>query len=132
MATITELTAYLVAESVATAVGTDLFEDALPEDTPDTAMAVISTQGVASEKEFGAVGIGREFPSIQFLSRSASYATARANCELAHVALGKVDAESLSSTFYEYARPSSPFLLKVDDSGRPIYALNSTLAKDPS
>ena len=132
MATITEVTAYLVAKSVATAVGTDLFEDALPEAAPDTAMAVILTQGIASEKEFGLAGIGREFPSIQFLSRSASYATARANCELAHVALGQVDAETLSSTFYENATPSSPFLLKVDASGRPIYALNSTLAKDPS
>jgi hypothetical protein len=132
MATITEITAYLVAESVATGVGTDLFEDALPEASPDTAMAVILTQGISSEKEFGLAGNGREFPNIQFLSRAASYDTARANCELAHVALGKVDAESLSSTFYEFARPTSPFLLKVDDSGRPIYALNSSLAKEPS
>ena len=81
MATISEVTAYLVAESVATAVGTDLFEDALPEAAPDTAMAVILTPGIASEKEFGAAGNGREFPSIQFLSRAASYDTARANCE---------------------------------------------------
>ena len=132
MATITELTAYLVAESVATAVGTDLFEDALPEAAPDTAMAVILTPGIASEKEFGAAGNGREFPSIQFLSRAASYDTARANCELAHVALGKVDADTLSSTFYEYARPTSPFLLKVDDSGRAVFALNSTMAKATS
>jgi hypothetical protein len=132
MATIAEVTAYLIAESVATAVGTDLFEDALPEAAPDTAMAVIMTPGIASEKEFGSAGIGREFPSIQFLSRAASYDTARANCELAHVALGKVDADTLSSTFYEYARPSSPFLLKVDDSGRAVFALNSTMAKDPS
>ena len=132
MATITEITAYLVAEEVVTAVGTDLFEDSLPEAAPDTAMAVILTPGIASEKEFGAAGNGREFPSIQFLSRSASYATARANCELAHVALGKVDADTLSSTFYEYARPTSPFMLKVDDSRRVVFALNSTLAKDPS
>ena len=48
------------------------------------------------------------------------------------MAFGKVDAESLSSTFYEYAKPSSPFLLKVDDSGRPVYAMNSAFAKDPS
>ena len=132
MATITEITAYLVAEEVASAVGTDLFEDALPEATPDTAMAVILVQGIASDKDFGSTGIGREFPNIQFLSRAASYTTARENCEKAHVAFGKVDAETLSSTFYEYAKPSSPFLLKVDDSGRPVYALNSTFAKEPS
>jgi|TARA_R110000824_G_scaffold32908_7_gene106123 hypothetical protein len=127
-----EVTAYLVAESVASAVGTDLFEDALPEAAPDTAMAVILTPGQPSEKEFGSVGIGREFPSIQFLSRAVSYDTARANCERAHVALGKVDADTLSSTFYERADPTSPFIMDVDPSGRVVYALNAQLIKDPS
>lgn len=132
MATMAEVTAYLVAQSVATAVGTDLFEDALPETVPDTAMAVILTGGPAGEKEFGAAGIGREFPGIQVLSRAASYDTARANAQAASDALGRVDAESLSGVFYEQIEPTPPFLLKVDRSERPVYALNARLVKDPS
>tara|TARA_B100000949_G_C14207411_1_gene418753 strand:+ start:676 stop:1074 length:399 start_codon:yes stop_codon:yes gene_type:complete len=132
MATMAEVTAYLVAKSVATAVGTDLFEDALPEATPDTAMAVVMTGGPPGEKEFGLAGIGREFPGIQVLSRAASYDTARANCQAAYDALGEVDAETLTSTFYEMVEPTSPFLLQVDQSGRAVYALNAQIIKDPS
>lgn len=132
MATIAEVTAYLVSAGVATAVGTDLFEDALPETSPDTAMAVVMTGGRSSEKEFGSPGIGREFPQMQFLSRAVSFDTARANAQAAHDALGRVDAESLSSVFYESVNPSPPFLLKVDDNRRPVYVLNASIIKDLS
>ena len=131
MATIVEIADYLVAESVATAVGTDLFKDFLPE-TPDTAMAVVMTSGPASEHGFGQAEPWREFPRMQLLSRAMAYADARANCQDAHDALGKVQATTLGTTFYESIAPNAPFLLKVDATGRVIYALNAQITKELS
>ena len=132
MATIVEITDYLVAESVATAVGTDLFRDALPETSPDTAMAVVMTSGPPTEMGFGGPAGNREFPRMQFLSRAMAYADARANCQAAHDALGKVQATTLGTTFYEGIAPNAPFLLKVDATGRVIYALNAQITKELS
>ncbi len=126
-----EITDYLVAEGVATAVGTDLYEDFLPE-TPDTAMAVVLTSGPPSEQGFGQAAPWREFPRMQLLSRAVAYDAARATCQAAHDALGKVQATTLGTTFYESIAPTAPFLLKVDDTGRVIYALNAQIAKEPS
>ena len=131
MATIVEITDYLVAESVVTAVGTDLFKDFLPE-TPNTAMAVIMTSGPPSEQGFGQAEPWREFPRMQLLSRAMAYADARANCQAAHDALGKVQATTLGTTFYESIAPNAPFLLKVDATGRAIYALNAQVIKELS
>ena len=126
-----EIADYLVAESVATAVGTDLFKDFLPE-TPDTALAVVMTSGPPSEQGFGQAEPWREFPRMQLLSRAMAYADARANCQAAHDALGKVQAITLGTTFYEGIAPNAPFLLKVDATGRVIYALNAQITKELS
>ena len=131
MATIVEIADYLVAESVATAVGTDLFADFLPE-TPDTALAVVMTSGPPSEQGFGQAEPWREFPRMQLLSRAMAYADARANCQAAHDALGKVQATTLGTTFYESIAPNAPFLLKVDATGRAVYALNAQVIKELS
>ena len=131
MATIVEIADYLVAESVATAVGTDLFADFLPE-TPDTALAVVMTSGPPSEQGFGQAEPWREFPRMQLLSRAMAYADARANCQAAHDALGKVQATTLGTTFYESIAPNAPFLLKVDATGRVVYALNAQVIKELS
>ena len=131
MATISEIADYLVAEGVATAVGTDLYEDVLPE-TPDTAMAVVMTSGPPSEQGFGQAESWREFPRMQLLSRALAYADARTNCQAAHDALGKVQATTLGTTFYESIAPNAPFLLKVDATGRVIYALNAQITKELS
>ena len=131
MATIVEITDYLVAESVATAVGTDLFQDFLPE-TPNTALAVVMTSGPPSEQGFGQAEPWREFPRMQLLSRAMAYADARTNCQAAHDALGKVQATTLGTTFYESIAPNAPFLLKVDATGRVVYALNAQVIKELS
>ncbi len=132
MATISEITDYLVAEDVATAVGTDLFEDALPETTPNTALAVVLTSGPPTDLGFGGADANREFPRLQVLSRALSQDDARSNCQAAHDALCRVQATTLGTTFYESITPNAPFLLKVDDTERVVYALNAQVIKEPS
>ncbi len=46
--------------------------------------------------------------------------------------LGKVQATTLGTTFYESIAPNAPFLLKVDATGRVIYALNAQITKELS
>ena len=127
-----EITDYLVVAGVATAVGTDLFEDALPETSPDTAMAVVLTSGPPTEQGFGGPDANREFPRLQLLSRAVEHGDARATCQAAHDALCQVQAMTLGTTFYESITPNAPFLLKVDDTGRVVYALNAQVIKESS
>ena len=108
MSTITEVTDYLVAS------------------------AVVMTAGPPTEQGFGGAQANREFPRMQFLSRAMAHDTARSQCQAAHDALCQVQAMTLGTTFYESITPNAPFLLKLDASGRVVYALNAQVIKESS
>lgn len=130
---IDELAAFAVTNGVGT-LGTDLFRFALTA-SPDEQMALVPYSGLESEQAFGSDSLKWEFPRVQFVSRGpvGDERTAALNIDVAYKAFGKIAAETLSGTFYHSVtviRP--PFRLGMDDSGRPLYAMNLQIEKEVS
>lgn len=131
---IDEVTDYLIAENVVTAMGTDLFQNYLPDD-PDAALLVRETGGSPGEKGLGVVGLQFEHPAFQFLARGAADDpdTPRALCQAAKVAIAKIEATTLGSTLYLLANIlQEPFSLKQDEKQRWSFVFNAVLDKEPS
>ena len=133
MAVIDEVTAYLIAESVVTAMGTDLFTGVLPDD-PDAALLVNETGGSPGEKGFGVTGLQYENPSFQFLARGVAddYDTARALCKSAQTAMAKIGPKTLSGTIYLHATVlQEPTFIGQDALRRPRFTCNVVIQKEP-
>jgi len=128
-----ELAAYAVANSLGT-LGTDLFRFALTP-APDKQLAIIPYGGMESEQAFGSDALKWEYPRVQIISRGDvnDSRPAAQKAEDAYRAFGKISAETLSGTFYHRCTVlKPPFLLGVDDSGRPLFAFNCEFEKEVS
>ena len=131
MAFLDDLSTYLVAEGIGVA-GTTLFVGEVPP-TPDQCVFLIETAGLAAEGQFGSDDLLYEHPRFQVVSRDAkgNYEAARTKAQAAFLALGKVQAETLGTTFYHGLQViNGPFSLGPDKNERPRVAMNVQVHKD--
>ena len=132
MANVLDDLATRIATAISGTVGTDVFKSLLPA-TPDAAVAVIETGGMAPEKRFGTKGIEWERPAVQVIVRGApgDYETARTTCQTIFENVAEIETEDLSGTRYYLSEPlQNPFSLDRDEKSRPAVAFNCLFTKD--
>lgn len=124
-----EIGTYLQTQGVGT-LAVDLFLGRMPA-TPDTAMSVMEYGGLAPVKAMSATpgAAVLEMPSIQVLSRSANYTTARTRAESAYK---KLDGFSgvLSGVRYGFISANqAPFFIQRDENDRVWIGFNCLVSK---
>jgi hypothetical protein len=116
--------------------GTDLFRGQMPP-TPDAAVCLYETGGVAPIYSMGNTA-GQavvERPRVQVVVRGEQYGyeAARAIAQKAWLLLDKLPSRTINATRYLWGScAQSPFLMQVDEQGRPWLAFNADLMKDMS
>lgn len=98
-------------------VGTDLFQDILP-DAPDTATAALTFPGAKPDMAMGT--IVRERVNLQIQCRSLTFSTAEANVEAAFKALAGKKKTAPSGNPLWFDPVASPAKLKEDEKNRLI------------
>lgn len=105
---------------------------------PDAVCILYETGGAPPERAFGVVGVDTEMLGLQVVTRGApgDYAGPRAKIELIYRHLMKVEAMTLSGTYYKMIRASqSPFFFNRDLSKNPprvMFAVNFLCEKSLS
>ncbi len=118
--------------------GSNLFAGTLPPAAADGALDAALVDYFAtrpSEPAFGAADLKHEWPRIQVLVRGPQddIAAAMSMANGLYRGFGRVQAQTLSGTFYKQIRClQPPFFLKWDDNRRPIVAFNIEVEKDVS
>jgi Bacteriophage minor capsid protein len=136
MSFLDDLGLYLQTQGLGT-LGTDLFLGGLPVDVPsavqqDDVTALVETPGFPAQYVHDVAGISWEQPVVQILVRGAAhdYVSARTQAQAVFVALGQIQNQALSGTYYFWVLPlQSPFKLRDDDFGRPILSVQFRCAK---
>ena len=121
-----------IATAISGTVGSNIFKSTMPP-SPDAAVALYETGGLAPENRFGTKGIEWERPAVQIIVRGApnDYATARATIQTIYESIAEIETEELSGTKYFLSDPQqNPFALNVDEQQRPSVAFNVILTKD--
>jgi hypothetical protein len=132
MANVLDDLATRIATAISGTVGTDVFKSTMPT-SPDAAVALYETGGLAPEKRFGAAGVDWERPAVQIVVRGApgDYETARTTSQTIFENVAEIETEDLSGTRYYLSDPlQNPFALDVDEQDRPSVAFNLLLTKD--
>jgi hypothetical protein len=126
-----EIAAYLVAQGLGT-LDVDVFAVPFPFDAPDVALCVAERAG-NFEGTFGVSLSAAAFEDgdFQVISRGArdGIGASRTNIDLAKAKLHRLGPITLGSTPYYDIRCSSPFFLRYDEEGRPLWALNCVTEK---
>lgn len=123
-----ELSAYLLANTTGfvagpSTTGTQIWLNRFPENSEDTAVALYEAGGI--EPNYTYTGLNHERPSVQVISRSSSYATARSNANRIFSALSGIENSTLTGTEYVKVTPvQSPFDLGNDAGGRAMISCN--------
>lgn len=112
--------------------GTDLFLFEMPPESPDVAVAVIETGGLAPEFiHSNPTRQTYERPTFQVVARDPNPKTARTKAENIYKLLGSVVNTSLSGTRYLRIFPTqSPFRLGRDENDRALIACNYEAFKE--
>jgi len=134
MSITTELAALLIAEGFATARGTDVFTNMMPE-TPDTCVMVFRSGGLSPQGGFSVDGIFHERPGVQVRVRGGAFDddTPETAIDAIFNLFMKQFGETLSGTKYLSLIPSQPpFVLERDKRNRTVWAFNATSEKELS
>lgn len=133
-----EIATYLDASSTALTVGpttsaaTPIFKSRLPADVQATAIALFESGGRSPDYRMTST-VSFERPTIQVLSRSTSYPTARTNAELVFTLLSTLTNSTLTGTRYVRVTPAqSPFDIGRDPDERHLVSCNYLIEKEPS
>lgn len=106
--------------------------DAVP--APDTLAVLYETPGRGNGYSFStgaAATVEYESPSLQIISRSSSYATARSRAQTAYTILDGLAGQTLSGTLYlDFAAVQPPFSLGRDRNDRYLCAVNFLVRKE--
>lgn len=135
MSLLADMGDYLSSGGVGT-LATDLFLGQLPS-APDAAVCVYETGGIAPIYSMGNTA-GKavvERPRVQIVVRGAAYdyETARALAQKAWLLMDKMPARTVNAVSYKWASCiQSPFLMQVDEQGRPWIAFNADVMKEMS
>lgn len=113
--------------------GTDLFDVPFPHDAPDVATCVVDRPG-SYEGTFGASLSAAAFEEGEFQvitrgSREAVTAS-RAAIEAVKTALHRLGPIALGGKTYYDIRTSTPYFLRYDEEGRPMWAITGTTEKE--
>lgn len=130
MPVLNEIATYIAASSTATfsagphATKTQIFIGDFPEDQRNTLVAIFEPGGAPPVYTFGASPM-LERPTVQVISRSTSYATARTNAFTIYAILAAIKDATLSGTAYTRVTPSqSPADLGKDADDRHLISCN--------
>lgn len=129
MPVLNEIAAYIAATSTSFSAGPhatkiQIFIGDLPADQRDTAIALYESGGAPPVFTYGSSPLV-ERPTVQVVSRSTSYATARANATTIYNILAAIEGATLSGTAYTRVTPSqSPFDLGTDADDRQLISCN--------
>lgn len=136
MTVMAEVASYLVTTSTRFSAGASstaipLWMSQHPEGQPDTSVALFESGGPGPL--YTQNGLTIERPTIQIISRSSSYATARDNAQHIHDILAAVTNQTLGTTPYVTITPvQSPFSMGFDALERPLISCNFVVEKEPS
>lgn len=127
-----DVAAYLVAQSHASAVGTDIFVNQLP-DTPDEAISVYDTPGLESDQAFNDGSAGEAVlihPAVQVRKRHTDGDDAMDDALGIFNELDGLGKATLNSVDYEYIKANHmPYLLEIDEKRRPVVVCNYQLTR---
>lgn len=127
-----DVAAYLVSKSHATAIGTDIFVNHLP-DTPDEAIAVTDTPGLQSDHAFNDHAAGGAIllhPAVQIRKRDTDGDGAMDDAVLIFDELDGLGKTTLNSVPYEYIYADHmPYVLDVDEKRRTIVVCNFQMTR---
>lgn len=130
MTLVTDIAAYLVDQSVCTALGTDLFIMDLP-DTTDLITAVFQYAGQPPGNTFDSAY--DDHPGLQIRTRAAvdDLESGETRANAAYAALHGVANTSLSGTTYKLIEAlGSPGFIGYDEKGRPEWTQNFRVIKE--
>jgi len=129
-----DIATYLAAQALGT-LDTDIFASPFPFDAPDAAVCVAERAGTA-EGTFGASLSAAAFDDAEFqvIARGARDAvgTSRTKIENVRAKLHRLGPVTLSGVTYYDIRCSTPFFLRSDEEGRPLWCINCQTEKAPS
>lgn len=137
MAILNEIAAYVAAQTTSFSAGPhaskiEIWIGQFPADQRGTAVALFEPGGAPPVFTFGANPMV-ERPSVQVVSRSTSYATARTNAKTIYSLLAAVEDATLSGTVYTRITPSqSPFDMGMDPDDRHLISCNYIAEKEVS
>lgn len=132
--TLTELGVYLAGASLGLTVGTNLFYGPV-QDRPETTALVGLLPYFGSrpsEGQFGAAALAYEWPRVQVNVRGVpdGLEGALTMAESVYQALGQVQAQTLSTTFYhQITCLQPPYVLRYDAHRRPLVVFNVQIEK---
>lgn len=142
MAFLDEIARYIDKNSTTLTLATNLWKSWIPDKAPATSVLVLERGGIAPSRGLGSTsGPVFETPSVQVLSRSTSYQTARANAETIYRLLDKVANQTLyptsststGGTYYvSIDALQSPFPIGRDGSGAHQVSVNFLARKELS
>lgn len=136
MAVLDDLGTYLEAQGVGL-LGVSLFQGSIPQDAPhvaiqDSLIALIEVPGLPPVHVHTQTQATYEQPMVQVATRGQpyGYAAARAQAQLAYVALDGLANVALSGVEYLWIQAmQSPFLLRIDELARPLLVFTIRVAK---
>jgi hypothetical protein len=133
--TLPEVGAYLSAAGIGLSLGTSLFYGPIQDRAETTAVAGLLpyTGARASEQRFGDVDLAYEWPRIQVNVRGPvdGLESALALAQIIYTTLGRVQAQTLGTTFYHgITCLQPPYLLRYDANRRPIVVFNVQIEKE--
>ncbi len=120
-----ELATYLAANSTLTVGGT-LGKARMTDTQPDTVGVLYESGGLSTVYTFS-TGSAVEYqrPTVQFLSRSTSYVTARQAAETVYQLLDGLSNTTMTGVRYKSVKAiQQPFTVGVDDSDRYLVSVN--------
>jgi len=130
-----DIGAKVVADTSATAVGTDVFLSLLP-DLPDVAIGIVESSGLPPVRTMGNPGPPDvEVASFQITVRGAvdDYASARTTANEIYRVFASAGEETINTVRYlNFEALTSPFSAGYDANERPLIICNYTCHKDPT
>lgn len=111
---------YLVAQGVATAAATDIFNNILPDGAPDTALCVIETSGLQPSRY-----LPTKEPTFQVFLRASDYLTGRTKFDAVRTALHQKMGLTMGSIFFFFIHAvTEGGYTGKDDRGRDTFSIN--------
>jgi hypothetical protein len=139
MAVLDDLASWIDTSSTSFAVGTNLFKALFLDNAavPNTATVLYETPGIENVYTFStaqySARVAMERPSVQAISRSTSYQTARTRAQTIYTLLDGLAGRNLPTStgklYHDISAAQAPFFLQRDENDRYLVACNYLITK---